>query len=395
MLQLVCYLIPFWRQKEPHIHIFNNSLRFCQPLKRFFKATLSFISILNRTIMLNRAGCHHLLTGMGLLFFISCTPKYTSQPGTAKATVDSVKTKAMSEFDLQSAGTEKTVDMTQFTRKVLNIAYTKTKNPRQTLDIIYPTTGEAPYKLIVVFHGGGWAKGDKQSESIGSIFQAVTQGYAVASVNYRLSDEVTWPKPLHDAKAAIRYLRANAFRHLLDAEKVVVWGTSTGGHLAQMLAATNNQRAFEDLRMGYATISSAVQGVVSWYGISDITALPATATPAANKLMGFDVKAEKSRAREASPVELVTADFPPIWLVHGTGDELVPFEQSTNMKKKVDEATGRIISTVKPYNGAAHGDPAIKTPVSVGDDLDFVDKILFNGRNPYRNRNYITIKMSE
>ncbi len=345
--------------------------------------------------MPNRDWCLHFLTGMGLLFFISCTPRYTSQPGIPKAAVDSAKTKALTEFDLQNAGTEKTVDMTQFTRKALDIPYTKSKSPRQTLDIIYPTTGEAPYKLIVVFHGGGWVKGDKQSESIGSIFQAVTQGYAVATVNYRLSDEVTWPKPLHDAKAAIRYLRANAFRHLLDADTIVVWGASTGGHIAQMLAATNNQRAYEDLRMGYATISSAVQGVVSWYGISDITALPASATPAANKLMGFDVKADKSRARDANPVELVSAEFPPILLVHGMQDELVPFEQSANMKKKVDEVTGRIIATVKPLNGAAHGDPAIKTNDSVRDALDFVDRISFNGRNPHRNRNYVTIKVSE
>ena len=328
-------------------------------------------------------------------FLFACkTPAFISKPKPENAT-DSLKSAGLGEFGLEGVDKEQQVDMQQFRRKAVNIAYAHTTNPRQMLDIIYPLAGEAPYKFIVVFHGGGWAAGDKRSEPLAPIFQAITQGYAVASVNYRLSDEVTWPKPLHDAKAAIRYLRANAFKHLLDASNMVVWGVSSGGHLAEMLAATNNQPAFEDVSLGNPATSSAVQGVVSWYGIPDVSELTAAGIPAANQLMGYDVKTNKEKTREANPVALVTKDFPPILLVHGTNDQVVPFAQAVNLQTKVNEATGRMIATVKRVEGAGHGDSIIKTNQIVSNCLDFVDRILFNGKNPHRNTSYLDIKLSE
>ena len=328
-------------------------------------------------------------------FLISCkTPAYTRKSDPENA-ADSVKAATLGAFGLEGAAKEQQVDMQQFRRKALNIAYANSGYPRQTLDIIYPSAGEAPYKFVVVFHSGGWAAGDKRSETLAPIFQAITQGYAVVSVNYRLSDEVTWPKPLHDAKAAIRYLRANAFKHLLDASNIVVWGVSSGGHLAEMLAATNNQPAFEDAGLGNPGTSSAVQGVVSWYGIPDVSELTAAGIPAANKLMGFEVKSNKEKTREANPVALVTKDFPPILLVHGTNDQVVPFAQAVNMQTKVNESTGRMIATLKRVEGAGHGDSTIRTNQIVSNCLDFVDRILFNGKNPHRNTNYIAISIGE
>ena len=328
-------------------------------------------------------------------FLFSCkTPAYTSK-SVPETSTDSVKPATLGAFGLEGAGKEQQVDMQQFRRKALNIPFANTANPRQTLDIIYPVDGEAPYKFIVVFHGGGWAAGDKRSGTLAPIFQAITQGYAVASVNYRLSDEVIWPKPLHDAKAAIRYLRANAFKHLLDASNIVVWGVSAGGHLAEMLAATNNQPAFEDPGLGNPVTSSAVQGVVSWYGIPDVSELTAAGIPAANKLMGYEVKTNKEKTREANPVALVTKNFPPILLVHGTNDQVVPFAQAVKLQTKVNETTGIMIATLKRVEGARHGDSTIRTNQIASNCLDFVDKILFNGKNPHRNEAYINMKISE
>ncbi|MES2891987.1 MAG: alpha/beta hydrolase [Bacteroidota bacterium] len=335
-------------------------------------------------------------TFLALTVFFACSaPKFATKPSLETSTKDSARATSLGEFELQRQGKDRKIGMSQFRRKALDIAYTTAKNPRQVLDIIYPDTGAAPYKCIVVFHGGGWAYGSKQSETVAPIFQAISQGYAVVSVDYRLADEVTWPKPLHDAKAAIRYVRANAFRHLLDATNIVVWGVASGGHLAEMLAATNNQPGFEDLALGNPFTSSAVQGVVAWYPVSDISELPDAMSAAAGKIMGVNVKDNKTQLREMNPVELVTKDFPPILLVHGTKDQLIPFSQSVSMQQKVNEATGKMIATLRRIEGAVNGDPQIKSPESFSQDLDFVDRILFAGKNPHRQRNYISINLDQ
>ena len=302
--------------------------------------------------------------------------------------------KDLGEFAIQDRK-ERNIDMSQFSRTVLDIPYAANDNIRQFLDITYPEIGEPPYRSIVVFHGGGWASGDKESETIASIFQAVTQGYAVIGVNYRLADEVTWPKPLHDAKAAIRFIRANAETYGLASKKLVVWGASSGGHIAEMLAATNNQPEFEDLTMGNENESSAVQGVVAWYGVADMSTLTDAGTPMANTIMGFDVRVEKTRASDASPVDLVNEKFPPILLIHGTKDMVVPFEQSVKMQKEVAKKAGNRTAILTLFENAGHGDAMIKTYENVADNLNFVDEILFNGNNPYRNTSYIRIRLKD
>lgn len=330
-----------------------------------------------------------------VLYIMLATTFYACRDSSKPRVTDPSKYEraTLGESSANASGKERNVDMSQFSKTALNIPYAGNSNARQMLDIAYPSVGKAPYKTIIVFHGGGWMSGNKQSETIASIFQATTQGYAIISVNYRLSDEVKWPKPLHDAKAAIRFIRANANRYLLDTKKLVVWGASTGGHIAEMLAATNDQPAFEDLSMGNKDASSAVQGVVSWYGIANVSSLVSTGVPSANRIMGFDVHANKARTHDANPIELVTNRFPPILLVHGTNDQIVPYQQSVDMQRKVNEVTGKRTAELVLYKGASHGDGVIKSKNNVAKCLDFVDSILFDGKNPYRNTNYTDIKI--
>jgi acetyl esterase/lipase len=299
------------------------------------------------------------------------------------------------DYAVNAPGNEKNIDMKIFSKTMLDIPYAGNSNADQTLDITYPSVGEAPYKTIVLFHGGGWATGNKQSEALASVFQATTQGYAVVSVNYRLSDEVRWPKPLHDAKAAIRFIRASAGKYQLDKKNLVVWGLSAGGHIAAMVAATSHQPAFEDLNMGNVSSSSTVQGVVAWYAVTDLSSLTDTAMSAATAMMGFNVRENLEKARDASPIELVTARFPPILLVHGTNDQVVPYQQSVNMQKKVNEVTGKQTAELITIEGASHRDTVLNTNENISKCLDFVDKILYNGTNPYRNTNYINISLRQ
>ena len=326
-----------------------------------------------------------------LVAFCSCNSlKLLKENNNTKNVV--LENAGLDKSTMNAIGSKRKIDMAQFKKTELDLPYADTNNKKQTLDIVYPTHDKAPYKTIVLIHGGGWMFGDKETESIASVFQATTQGYAVVSINYRLSDEVTWPKPLHDAKAAIRFIRANADKYQLDTKNLVAWGGSAGGHIAEMLGATNDQPAFEDLTMGNAAYSSAIQGIVAWYPVSDISGLTDAGTVPANKIMGFDVRANKDKTHDASPVNLVAKDFPPVLFVHGTNDNIVPYQQSVDMQKKIKEITDRKPEFIT-FKGAGHGDQRIKTTENVMNNLHFVDEILYNGKNPYRNTNYLDIKI--
>ena len=303
----------------------------------------------------------------------------------------------MGEFatDLQKSKPPE-IAMSQFKKTAEDISYANTKNRAQQLDIVYPFVGEAPYKVIVNFHGGGWQAGNKQSANSAPVQWATYQGYAVANVGYRLSDEAKWPAQIYDAKAAIRFVRANARQYELDADKIVVWGNSAGGHLAEMLAATNNNPKMEDLSMGNPMTSSAVQGVVAWYGVADITSLARLGALSGDKLMGYAIKGNEEKAKVASPIEYVNKDFPPILLVHGTNDQVVPFTQSITMAEKVNAVTGKEQAKVKLFINGSHGDAVIKTVENVADNLHFVDGILFpDSRNTFRSSHYEPIRLTE
>ncbi len=112
--------------------------------------------------------------------------------------------------------------------------------------------------------------------------------------------------------------------------------------------------------------------------------------------MGFCIKCKEEKARAASPIEYVNKNFPPILLVHGTNDQVVPFVQSVKMAKNVNTATGKEQARLKLFINASHGDPVIKTVENVADNLYFVDSILFpDGKNPYRSLNYKPIQITK
>ncbi|MFL1484725.1 alpha/beta hydrolase fold domain-containing protein [Marinobacter sp. LN3S78] len=281
------------------------------------------------------------------------------------------------------------IDLEQFWKVEQDVPYAiGGDSPRQRLNITYPFEGEPPYRFIVHFHGGDWATGSRQSAANAPAYWAIYQGYAVVDVGYRLADKAQWPAQLHDAKAAIRFLRANADQYQLDAERIVVMGSGAGGHLAQMLAATNGDSAAQDPDMGYGDASPEVQGVVSWSGVSDITTMGEQGRTAADRLMGYPAY-QSELALEASPVARVHENFPPILLLHGTNDRWAPFEQSARMAIRVNAATGRSTATLDLLINARHQDPRIGTKEIMSKSLNFVDRILFpDDGNPHRSTFY-------
>lgn len=247
----------------------------------------------------------------------------------------------------------------------LDIPYAATDNPRQRLDLMLPKqrSGDELLPVIVFIHGGGWQNGDKRG-GLGRLAPLVTGGeYAGVSVGYRLTDEASWPAQIHDCKAAIRWIRANAKKYRLDPDRIGVWGTSAGGHLVAMLGTSGDVAELEGDLGEHTGTSSRVQCVVDFFGPSDFLSMgdrPSRINHNApnspeGKLLGGPVQERKEVARSASPVSYVTKDDPPFLILHGTEDNVVPYQQSVRLTDMLKGAG--VDATLVTVEGGGHGFP--------------------------------------
>jgi acetyl esterase/lipase len=277
----------------------------------------------------------------------------------------------------------------------LTLSYVNAGAPAQKLDLYLPPTGAAPFPTVIWIHGGGWSIGDKAD--VGVAKRLVCRGYAVASINYRLSGAAKFPAQIYDVKAAIRYLRANAAAYNLDANRFASFGSSAGGHLASLAGTSGGVADLEDLSLGNANFSSSVQAAVAWYGPSDFAKMDAqllaqgcsanSAThggrdsPESN-LLGCTVSepACASAILRANPATYVNAGTPPMLFMHGTQDCTVPNGQSTVMKTAMD--TFARCSAKRNVLGAAHGGLAWDT-VPVQDAVSAFLDIVLARASPY------------
>lgn len=203
-----------------------------------------------------------------------------------------------------------------------NVLYAKDGDRELHLDLFVPArkiTGALP--AVILIHGGGWRSGSRQMEWP-MAQRLAAAGYVTATVEYRLSIEALYPTGIHDLKAAIRWMRANASRYNIDPGKIAVYGCSAGGELAAFLGATGDMRKFEG-SLGPLNYSSRVQAVVDLDGVLDF-ADPAESAkdtipqkPSAGKSwFGASFKENPDLWREASPISYVGAKTPPILFVN-------------------------------------------------------------------------------
>ncbi len=199
------------------------------------------------------------------------------------------------------------------------------------LDLHLPEGVKNP-PLMVWIHGGGW-KGGARSNC--KVVWAARRGYAVASIEYRFSQEALFPAQIHDCKGAVRWLRANAEKYGYNAENVVVGGSSAGGHLAALMGTSGEVADLEGVTGGNADQSSRVQGVIDYYGPSDFVqrskVQPSkTEEPEGGvfQLLGGKVSENLEKAIAASPVTYVSKDDPPMLILHGAKDKTVFLDQS-------------------------------------------------------------------
>jgi acetyl esterase/lipase len=228
------------------------------------------------------------------------------------------------------------------------------------LDLYYPQQFSGSLPVIVWIHGGGWSRGRKERCPAVDLVQ---YGYAVASIDYRLTGTAPFPAQIQDCKAAVRWLRANASTYHLDSDHIGVWGYSAGGHLAALLGTSGGVRQLEGTgdNMSY---SSRVQAVCDVSGPSDLVRLyqeasqsseekAAKAMSAVAALIGGSVEPDLTKAAAASPIHYVSKGDPPFLIIHGEDDATVPVDQAESLAAAL-KAAG-VETTLDVVNGRRHG----------------------------------------
>jgi acetyl esterase/lipase len=217
---------------------------------------------------------------------------------------------------------------------IKNINYAEDGGKQLQLDIYKPTQQKEP-NLIVWVHGGAWHSGSKENPPLGLL----AYGYALASIDFHASTEKPFPADVHDIKAAIRFLRANAKKYGYKADKIIIWGASSGGHLATLVATTNNNATLEGNLGNYPEISSSVQACLDFYGPTNFLTILNQSTPhglnvrlpALAILLGKPLEQATDLAKLASPFYQADATDPPIFIAHGEQDNQVPINQSIEL----------------------------------------------------------------
>ena len=255
-----------------------------------------------------------------------------------------------------------------------DLPYVEGGHARQVLDLYLPpkqTEAGQPPALVVFIHGGGWENGNKNNARI--LVPLMKQGFACASINYRLSGDAIFPAQIHDCKAAIRWLRSKADEFGYDGAQIGVWGSSAGGHLVALLGTSGDVAELEG-DLGVTKVSSRVQAVCDYFGPTDFTRFikkqPSTDpqkpdNPQISKLLGGPLYEHREAAQAASPVTYITADDPPFYIVHGDQDRVVPISQSELLKEALEKAG--VTTQYRVVPGAGHGhfrDPEVAESVA-------------------------------
>jgi acetyl esterase/lipase len=256
-------------------------------------------------------------------------------------------------------------------------------------DLYKPRAATAPLPLVIWIHGGSWRYLDKSTME--QARPLICNGYAVASIDYRLTTETIFPAQIRDVKAAIRHLRANAAMYGIDPDRVAVFGSSAGGHLSALAGTSGGVAELENLQMGNVSTSSRVQAVVDWFGHSDLEkydehaiaqgcpasdATHSTPDSLESKFLGCTLgdPACSAAAQRANPINYISNDDPPMLIMHGTADCRVPRAQSVLLFDAI-KAQGNCVSMYS-VNGAGHGTDDWLTVEAQGVVLEFLDDVL-------------------
>lgn len=284
-------------------------------------------------------------------------------------------------------------------KKLFDIPYAS-QSPIQKLDIYYPVNFNplSKYPAVMYFHGGGFMFGTKSDIFLQYMMPITKYDIILVSVNYRKGPEGKFPSNVFDAKAAIRFIRANAEKYNVDEKAIFSWGPSAGGWLAGIVGATNGNHVYEDLSMGNSEFSSDVAGAMLWCAPCgrfrfiredcDKTAPPRSIplpdflapSPPEAWFMGRNLLDIPERERLANIIEQVYPGSAPMIIQHGTNDSTVPFVQAKALYERAKEVLGpnNVFFEIGEGKGH-HSDPwYIGGTDRIDADVRFMEKTLKN-----------------
>jgi acetyl esterase/lipase len=256
-----------------------------------------------------------------------------------------------------------------------DVAYASV-SPSQTLDLYLPD-GPGPFPLVINIHGGGFMMGDKGMLDAPIAKALLARGIAVASIDYRLSGEARFPAAIEDAKAAVRFLRANAARYKIDPERFLAFGQSAGGNLASLIGTTGNAAVFDNPALGNPGVSSRVSAVIDWFGPSDFSQMDpqakaqgcppdhGAADSPESTYLGAPIATVPDKVKAANPIAYIDPADPPFLLQKGSEDCLVPVAQSKVLADALTKAG--VQAQLEMLEGAGHGDMGLWTPIFLSD----------------------------
>ncbi len=279
-----------------------------------------------------------------------------------------------------------TADISHIARKWLDVPYA-TISPAQKLDIYLPADGGGPFPVILSIHGGAFQIGDKRDVQLYPFLSGLDRGFAVASVNYRLSGEAVFPAGLRDTRAALRWLRAHADDYLLDPTRVIAWGGSSGANYAAMMGVSAAESIFDDPALGHSEYPCDVCLVVDWFGPMDFLTMDRQlalnglgpqdhndADSPESRYLGGRITERPETVALASPLSYVGEHMPPILIQHGRADNLVPFQQSVQLAETIASRVGPDRFELDLFDGVGHADPWFETEENLERVFSFIEK---------------------
>lgn len=214
------------------------------------------------------------------------------------------------------------------------------------MDLYYDTTYRKPTALLINIHGGGWKQGVKESQySFGSFFK---HGFAVANIEYRLEKVSPAPAAIEDVKCALNYIYEHSKEFNIDTNKIVLMGGSAGGHLALMVGLQAHTKNFNTNCSNYKPIKIAA--IIDKYGPTDLTQLLYSSS-VKKWLRNYNNDIELIKS--VSPYYQVSSQSPPTFIIHGTADPLVPYEQSVLLYNELKKFN--IKTTLLTIENGKHG----------------------------------------
>ena len=213
------------------------------------------------------------------------------------------------------------------------------------------------------------------------VLELIKRGYVVVSIDYTLSPYGKFPLQVHEMKAAIRYLRANAQKYAIDPDRIGVWGLSAGAHLGVLAAVSDDVAELDDPSMGNANYSSNVQAVVDLYGPMDFSDNDIGEDEDPTKtlygmLFGHPAKEVPELVRISNPCNYIKKGIPPVFIQHGNRDHMVNMQDSILLRDTICQKAGANSVTFEIVDGADHADALFRTPQNNRKIYEFLDKHL-------------------